>query len=316
MRTFVSLPKLIALCFVMAACTSYESARNAHQAREYLTEDIEEMIVFNLIRAANGLPFAHYDVSTVQSLVSMKATGKATGTRAGANNGFRPSTVVTSAVRTITRTFNGEVGGERNNSVTVNIAPVFDDPKIYASYVTFLNLKQKGHNEADRIPSVAPERRKEKAIKESASADSATDDEEDPKLDLISKTTTETTINDKEGNEIGSATEVERAREPAKPPQVREGIKFEKIYSLRRSPGKPEPGKFLPHTVRKWDDDMWYYVPIEYQPEFSDLCLSLVARSGASAASGGGSRKKDTKALEQLNNELIRQNTLLNQKSD
>ena len=118
---------LLALVGAMGACTSYESARTTHNVREYLTEDIEEQIVFNLIRAANGLPFAHYDVVSAQSLVTSKGTASAGGTRTGVSNGYQPTAVVTTAVRTITRTLTGSIGGERSNGVTVNVKPIFDD---------------------------------------------------------------------------------------------------------------------------------------------------------------------------------------------
>jgi hypothetical protein len=42
-----------------------------------MTEDLESQIMFNLIRAKNGMPFAQYDIQQLQSVVypEMKGLG-------------------------------------------------------------------------------------------------------------------------------------------------------------------------------------------------------------------------------------------------
>src|ERR1700730_15531309 len=126
-------PLLLIAFGAVSSCTSYESARNTHLAREYLTEDLEEQIVFNLIRARKGQPFAHYDVGNTQSVVTVNATPSVGITRTG----------VSSAARSITRVFTSGSSSTRSNGVTINVTPVFNDPKLYAAYVTFLNLECK-----------------------------------------------------------------------------------------------------------------------------------------------------------------------------
>ena len=81
---------LAATLLATSGCASYFSARDAHLAREYLTADIEDQIIFNLIRAENGLPFAPYDVSTVQSIVTDKIIPSAAAARNGVSSGFAP----------------------------------------------------------------------------------------------------------------------------------------------------------------------------------------------------------------------------------
>ena len=236
MKHIVALPLFIGVLFT--GCASYESARTTHYAREYLTEDIEQQIVFNLIRAANGLPFAHYDVTKAQSIVTMKGSGEAGGSRTRASNRYQPGTVVTDAIGVITNLFSGKIGAERSNAVTVDVSPVFDEPDIYKSYVGFLNLPRK--------TSVSP------------------------RLSIS----------------------------PSKE------IEFGSISSLRRSDARPPRAAYIAHTLRRWDGD-WYYVPSEYLPEFSDLCISLIARKPEEGSAAG--TRKTTKALEDISSELMQQ---------
>src|SRR5258708_31882352 len=63
---------------VICGCVNYQAATDTHQSREYLTEDLEDQIMYNLIRAKNGLPFAHYDVASIQAAVTSKFTPSAT----------------------------------------------------------------------------------------------------------------------------------------------------------------------------------------------------------------------------------------------
>lgn len=236
MRDLARLLVVFATCF--SGCASYESARTTHYAREYMTEDIEQLIVFNLIRASNGLPFAHYDVVSVQSLVTVKGSSEAGGTNTRASNRYGPAAILTDAIGMVSKGLSGKIGAERANSVTVNVAPVSDEPDIYKSYVGFLNLPRK--------------------------------------LSLW-------------------------PREDIAPGKR---INFGEIFSLRRSDERPARDAYVPHTLRRWDE-RWYYVPAEYLPEFSDLCISLIAREPNKDAGGG--KSKTTKALEQISSELMQQ---------
>ena len=51
----------------LSSCTPYESKTDVHFARELMTDDLEDQIMWNLIRAYNGIPFSHYEVQQIQS---------------------------------------------------------------------------------------------------------------------------------------------------------------------------------------------------------------------------------------------------------
>lgn len=303
--------KIAILLFISAVlvsgCTSLESAHNTHQAREYLTEDIEDQVVFNLIRARNGLPFAHYDVSNVQSIVGQKVSPAIGGSHNGVWNRYQPRVAVTSAMRAITRGFTGGVGAERNNTVTITIAPVFDKPKIYANYVRFLNLPSKaGLDTKDASSEPINFLNSSDDLATRPMAEVASDARADSDLDVIQRTETSKIVTkDEQGRVI--ETTVENKSEKPKPagkpfPRIRSGV----IYSVAESVTKPRLGSYVLGTVRKWGD-FWYYVPIQYKPEFSDLCLSLVAR-GEGGANGG--EDETAKKLDLFNSQLQQQTTI------
>ena len=288
---------LLALAAAVASCTSYESARTTHHAREYLTEDIEEQIVFNLIRAANGLPFAHYDVTTAQSAVTAKAAGEFGTEKVREKPTFRADLVVDTAIRTVTRTLTGGGSAERTNGVTINIKPIFDNPKIYARYISYLNL--------DLMTSGTGSGGSSRGLDDGAA-----------KLKVVSEKTTTTKENDPEGRPAGETVEVEMTKEAepepaATVPSIHFGNGDFPFQSLRKSTVRPSTRKYVPRTLRRWDGE-WYYIPAKYKQQFSDLCIFLVARGGA-AATGGGSNLKmrpPVENFEEVRSELMRQNTL------
>jgi len=301
-----------ALCLFTSAllasgCTSLESAHNTHQAREYLTEDIEDQVVFNLIRARNGLPFAHYDVSNVQSIVGQKVSPAIGGSHNGVWNRYQPRVAVTSAMRAITRGITGGIGAERNNTVTITIAPVFDKPNIYANYVRFLNLRWKPGVDAKDASSESInflESSDDLATDPAAKAASDAGSDSDLKV-TERKETSKTTTKDEQGRVVETTVEnkSEKPKAASKPfPRIRSGV----IYSVAESATKPRNGSYVLGTVRKWGD-FWYYVPIQYKPEFSDLCLSLVARGEGGA---NGVEDETAKKLDLFNSQLQQQNTI------
>ena len=278
----------LTVTLTLSSCASYYSTRDAHLAREYLTSDIENEVIFNLIRAANGLPFAHYDVVSVQSVVTDRILPNAGGTRVGASNGFVPTAVMGTLLHTVTRTLNAGVSAERANAVTTNIAPVVNDPKIYAAYVNFLRTPHK--TSANALKRKSPTYGTEEAV--------------------ISTKTTET---DGGMGDEKKLTSVETTKEFQ--PSVLPEIDFGHIYALQSSVTEPSDRVAVVHTKRKWEDGQWYYVPVEYKPEFSYLCMAMVARGAKAspAGSGGSAAQEDTaKALQQLNSQLMQQNSIGN----
>jgi len=78
------------------------------------------------------------------------------------------------------------------------------------------------------------------------------------------------------------------------------GKKFDvSLHPLEGPESTVKAGTYVPGAKMKWNDG-WYYVPIQYQSQFSDLCLALVARSpggsGGTAAASTTSGKKQSKA--------------------
>lgn len=61
------------IAFLASCGVSFEGVKQAEDARQFITEDLQSQIVFNLILAKNGLPFAQYDIQQVQSVVTFKA---------------------------------------------------------------------------------------------------------------------------------------------------------------------------------------------------------------------------------------------------
>jgi len=198
-------------------------------------------------------------------------------------------------VHMVTRTFGAGVGAERDNAVTVNVGPIFNDPKIYERYITFLNLGAKSQDDYSR-PIATPK-------------PSAPTRPPQPKSVMTNEWTD--SHNNLTSKEVVTIAEFQSPP----PPESSTSIKFAGpsppgfVTALMSSPTKPGTG-YLPHTVRKWGD-AWYYVPLQFKGEFSDLCLSLVAREPKmSAGTSGGAQDETVKALNQLNNQLMQQNSL------
>ena len=294
---------------LLSGCTSYESAYNAHQAREYLTEDIEDQVVFNLIRARNGLPFAHYDVSNVQSIVGQKVSPAIGGTHNGVWNRYQPSVSVTNAMRSITRGLTGGVGAERNNTVTITIAPIFDKPKIYASYVRFLRLPSKSMGDTkdvfyDRVDLL--DSTDDSAAEATSKAKTDFEGKAASDLEIVQRTETTKTITKDEQGRVVESTVKNKSEKPKPGSKPFPHIPTGEIYSLVESPTKPDQRIYIRGTLRKWGES-WYYVPVQYRPEFSDLCLSLVARGEGGAT---GVEEENAKKFDLLNSRIQQQTTI------
>jgi hypothetical protein len=124
---------------VLTGCTVYEATEQTHFARQYMTNDLETQIMFNLIRAMHGLPFEHYDVQQLESVVTASLTPSGGVGRTTVTNGFNPLVVVSSAIQTITRSYTFNISANRQSVVTAVINPVNDNPEVYAAYARFLN---------------------------------------------------------------------------------------------------------------------------------------------------------------------------------
>ena len=125
-------------------------------------------------------------------------------------------------------------------------------------------------------------------------------------MEANSQTITETETKDPSGTLKEKVVKTETAWAKPKKSFHLDQILIGDIHSIVCDPDKhkPNPAKYVPGTLRKLDG-CWYYVPYQYRPEFSDLCMAVVARGAAAA-------KEDAvaKAVEK-NTEQLQQQTLL-----
>ena len=267
------------LLTLLCSCVGFEGIKQAQDTRQFMTEDLESQIMFNLIRAKNGMPFAQYDIQQLQSVVSSKASpqgalGRTTttatfpGTSEVDVNGNGVITLVkniagtaSGAVQSIVRPYSASFGYERDNTLTVTINPVTDDPNLYAAYVAFLN-----HDNA------CPKPRQQSAEKDDGDTyDSLTDF---PTKKFPIKEVITTTQGDQR------KTSIDQTPKDPKPALKIYGF-GENIRTIVASKKKPAPGTYVKDAIRFWGGD-WYYIPSQYTTQFVDLWLSLVAKKPAS----------------------------------
>jgi hypothetical protein len=156
---------------VSAGCGTTQSHWDAVQMRQNVVEYYNDEIMDNLIRASNGQPFVHVDVTGLSALVGSKVTGAVNAGQTLNNTGTRQVTnqTVTTDSTTATGAFTGHmvqatagvvgtiahaamrpftvsVAPERSDNVAVNSTPVVGENAdvIYDLYLQFLNLKKNG----------------------------------------------------------------------------------------------------------------------------------------------------------------------------
>lgn len=275
------LPRLAvcSLVTLLCSCVGFEGIKQAQDTRQFMTEDLESQIMFNLIRAKNGMPFAQYDIQQLQSVVSSKAspqgalgrtttTGSFPGTSEVDLNGNGVITLVkniagtaSGAVQTIVRPYTASFGYERDNTLTVTINPVTDDPNVYAAYVAFLN-----YDNACPVPK-----------KHSAESDEG--DDYDSLTDFPTKKfPIKEVISTTQGDQ--QKTTIDQTPKDPKPALQIYGF-GENVKTIVSSKKKPVPGTYVRDAIRFWGGD-WYYIPSQYTRQFADLWLSLAAKKPAS----------------------------------
>jgi hypothetical protein len=331
------LAALAGLSNLLVSCTSYQAVTDTHNTREFLTNDLEDQILLNLIRSKNGLPFSHYDVVNLQSNVLTKVNPSAMAGRTGITNsrpaittfqrttgGSSAGTVLTNTIggasavaEAVTRPLSASLSAENDNTITISVSPVHDEPAVYSAYVEFLNFGNDGdlgsHDQSKSNPSKSISSLSGKNIY----------------LDLQTNTTTTSTmalvtgqpVLDKNGrpsfdtsgkpiyepnsiHEVPTTTdETVYAPEEKSTDLTVKGF-FEHVKSVAEGPKKPPEGSYIPRTVKYWEG-MYYWIPRRYVAQFSKLCFSLVSRkaSTAGAATGAGSTSiKNPVKLQQLQN--------------
>jgi hypothetical protein len=284
----------------------------------------------NLIRGKNGLPFSHYDVVNLQSNVLTKVNPSATAGRTGVTNsrpriteiqrttgGTMASNVVTDTIgaagavaESVMRPFSATLSGENDNTITISVSPVHDEPAVYEAYVRFLNFGNTGRF-------VSSQQR------EGLSKDKG-------KLSLQTETTTMTTqsivtgqqLRDKNGKPVydengkpvyepNSLHEVPitTTQTVAAPTEDKVDLSIRGFWGDVKSvaTATTKPAKdFVPGTVRYWRG-YYYWIPTTYVEQFSQLCFALVSRkpsaaTGAAGVSAGSTSIRNPVKLQQLQN--------------
>jgi hypothetical protein len=294
--------------FLFVGCAvldTHQAKLDQKQLRDVLMDYTEDQILDNLIRARNGLPIVHYDLSHITAAVTSKliptvgvgrmvtdvqtrtpTTTTVTGTVT--NTITKTVSVVGGLVDTVAKPFNFNVGAERDNAIGVEATPVLDKPEIYAAYINFLNID---------ITHEQPEKATANVTKKTTVTAEPT---------TVTTTTTAPSPSPSITTEIkhsekATTTTTEEAPKPARIGNL--NFEREGTRSLARSPTRPAATEVLVGPKR-WRDGLYYWVPKRYAPQFLELCLATVARGGAAAKSG------EQKALEE-SNALQRQRNLL-----
>jgi hypothetical protein len=267
--------------------------------------------MLNLIRGKNGLPFSHYDVVNLQSNVLTKVNPSVTAGRTGVTNsiprtiqtqqttgGTMAGTVLTTAIggagaiaETVTRPWSASLTGENDNTITISVSPVHDEPAVYEAYVAFLNYGNTGHlarSSTGRQPA-----------------------NNKVNLSLQTQTTTVTTqqivtgqqLRDKNGKLVYddkgkpvyepnslhevpiTETQTVSAPSESKPDLSIRGF-WDDVKSVAASLTRPRVD-FIPGTVKFWRG-YYYWIPTTYVEQFSHLCFALVSRTPSTAGGGAG----------------------------
>jgi hypothetical protein len=328
LRAKIALSLLSILAAGCAALDTHQAKLDQKQLRDVLMDYEEDQILDNLIRASNGLPIVHFDIRSVTATVSSKITpsvgsGKTiTGIRtrtpttstvttdqtalAATGNTIMHTvagtvSLVGGVVETVVKPFSYGASAERNNSVYVEMKPVVDERKLYAAYVKFLNVgsvrekPQSNTLETNKVTTTETDPTSEITTTEKSSGESTPGTaSKTTETKIVEKTTSTTTeeVLKKEGEDLI----VTRHTTPP-PPNT--------MQPLMRRSAPPSANRVL--VGPKYWKGQYYWVPIEYQKDFFELCLATVTRGGAPGSTAGAPAQNKTDALK---NELEDFNSL------
>jgi hypothetical protein len=145
---------------LLAGCTTTHVQWDAVRMREQVVDYYNDEVMDNLIRAVNGQPFVHVDVTGLQAVATSKLAGSVGGGETqthttGTNPAATAAGIVSTFSQMVTRPFTFSVNPERNENLTINSVPVIGGgpssntgtPGIYDLYLKFLNLG--GSKQAD-----------------------------------------------------------------------------------------------------------------------------------------------------------------------
>jgi len=146
-----------AVYLVLNGCTTAHVHWDAVQMREQVVDYYNDEIMDNLVRAVNGQPFVHVDVTGLQAIATTKLAGSAGGGETqthttGTNPAMTVAGIVSTFSRVVTRPFTFSVSPERDENLIINSVPVIGavpdptpgcgqkPPNVYELYLRFLNI--------------------------------------------------------------------------------------------------------------------------------------------------------------------------------
>ncbi|MDB6119603.1 MAG: hypothetical protein JWO08_3384 [Verrucomicrobiaceae bacterium] len=121
---------IASIAVVFTNCTS-QSLHDVGTMRENALKYYDHQIIDNLVRASNGLPILHVNVSSMQSSITGKGTGSFNGGQSKTTAGL---------ARTILRPLTFTLGGEYSDLIHATSIPLTGDGTMIAPYLRFLNL--------------------------------------------------------------------------------------------------------------------------------------------------------------------------------
>jgi hypothetical protein len=330
---------LLASCAVL---DTHQAKLDQKQLREVLMDYVDDQILDNLIRASNGLPIGHFDLSNITGSVTSKfiptvggsrvvtdvrsrtpthstvTTNQTTTAPAGqtiVNTVARTVSAAGGVVETVAKPFNGGMGAERDNAISVQADPLLDEPNVYVAYVEFLNTDIVTDESENRPFSTPAETQDDTKARKTTTTEATTLAEPEP-----TESPAETPGAKKAADfaETLSTTGQKTAKPkppPKKPTSTQPSAKvdlvvknFSSIKSLRKSPTVPALADVLVGPKR-WKDGMYYWVPKRYQRQFFALCMATVARGGAPSGAATGKESDAVKALKE-NSAILRRQEL------
>ena len=334
--------------FLVTGCAvldTHQAQLDQKQLRQVLLDYNQDQILDNLIRAYNGLPIAQFDIKTVTATVASKITPSVTGGKTGTSSRYPGNSVATttttdpvgavttavtrtvgsvaSAVGTVMRPFSYTVGGERSNTVLVDVKPA-DEVGVYAAYVKFLNAadnpspaerscgeRKESELELSKVTTTISKPTAVKTTTDVTPASPGTSPAASITNEVKETDATASTITEEVPKAANSKKRDKEEVENSLVVKAHLNSPGQGIKPLMETPAAPARADVLVGPKR-WRDN-YYWVPVRYRKAFFELCLATVTKgttTGTAAAGAGSARTKAQKESGEIKEELEDFNSL------
>jgi hypothetical protein len=142
-RSLVALLTGLSILVLAPGCAVHQTRCDQDKIRTTLNTLYENQIIDNLVRAANGLPFAQIDYANATSTVTVTETADLGGGQtfeASRQLTLPVKAIIAVLTRTVTDMFTWNVHGENSNQIAVTANPVINHNEVYDAYLQFLNI--------------------------------------------------------------------------------------------------------------------------------------------------------------------------------